>query len=125
MKTSIYSQHQQHTEWMSKLNFYKDEVAVMQRRIDEISAKNSGREIAIQLTHFHNQLSIQSNTIRDIMHRIAQDEKKLEAGISANPVAADHRKMDENIAEKQEVESFESNFNNLRHELNTFAAKWM
>ena len=125
MKTSIYNQHQQYTEWTSKLNFYKDEIALMQKRIDEISAKNSGRDIAIRLTHFHNQLSIQSNAIRDIMHKISQSEKRLEAGIAANPVASDHRKIEEDNLEKQEVEGFEVNFNNLRHELNVFAAKWM
>ena len=33
MKTSIYNQHDEHTEWLSKLSFYGDEIVIMQKRI--------------------------------------------------------------------------------------------
>lgn len=125
MKTSIYNQHHENTEWLSKLKFYKDEIAIMQKRIDEVSAKNTSRDLSVQLTHFHNQLSIQSNTIRDLQHQVMQGEKKLEAGIASNPVAADHRTAEDHNKEREMMEGFEKNFNQLRKDLNSVVGKWM
>ncbi|MCC6372316.1 MAG: hypothetical protein IT236_15035 [Bacteroidia bacterium] len=125
MKTSIYSQHQEHAEWMNKLAFYKDEIVVMQKRIDEVSAKNTSHDLSIKLTHFQNQLTIQSNNIRDLSHHINREEQKIQNNIESNPVAADHRKLEDHAEDRDKVLSFESNFNHLRKELNELLSKWM
>lgn len=125
MKTSIYSQHQEHTEWLNKLSFYKDEIAIMQKRIDELSSKNSAKDLAVKFSHFHNQLAIQSDNIRNISHHITREEKAIQHNIEQNPVAADHRKVEDHGTERDMVEAFEHNFNQLRKELNELLSKWM
>jgi hypothetical protein len=37
----------------------------------------------------------------------------------------DHREMPSHSAEKESMDAFEKNFNELRTEFKTFAAKWM
>ena len=125
MKTTIFSQHEEHTQWINKLNFYKDEIIIMQKRIDEVSSKNTAKEVAVKLTHFQNQLTIQSDNIRTTLHRITRKEKELQHNIEQNPVASDHRKVEDHSEERSIVEGFELNFNNLRKELNEVLSKWM
>lgn len=125
MKTTIYSQHQEHTIWLNKLSFYVDDMAIMQKRIEEIANKNTSKEVLAQIDHFQNQLLIQRKNIADIKHHIEKDEKELANNISKNETAVDHRKVEDHAGERADVKAFEDNFNQLRKELNHFAAQWM
>lgn len=125
MKTKFYQQHSEHTEWQNKLAFYKDEVKVMQNRLEEISGKNTATEIRKEIEHFQNQFIIQNDNIRSISHHILAEEKKLQAGITRNPIAVDHRKAEDHVAERNMVTAFENNFNQLRKEFNAFLSRRM
>ena len=125
MKTTIYSQHYEHTEWLNKLSFYVDEISVMQKRIEEIAKKNTAKEVKIKIEHFQNQFLIQKNNIDALKRHIKDDEKLLKDNIMKNETAVDHRKIEDHIAERQDIEVFETNFNALRKEFNLFLAEWM
>jgi len=125
MKTTIYSQHYEHTEWLNKLSFYVDEISVMQKRIEEIAQKNTAKEVKIKIEHFQNQLLIQRNNIDALKRHIKDDEKLLQVNVMKNETAVDHRKVEDHLAEREDVEGFENNFNNLRKEFNLFLAEWM
>ena len=125
MKTTIYNQHYEHTQWLNKLAFYKDEISVMQNRIDEIVKKNNSKEVQMQVEHFQNQLLIQQNNADNLKHQIKHDEKALTNEIKQNQTAIDHRKKEDHAKEREDVEIFETNFNKLRKEFNSFVAKWM
>ena len=123
MKTSIYTQHSEHTEWQNKLNFYKDEVKMMENRLLEISQKNTATEIRQEIEHFQNQFIIQIENISRISHHISAEEKQIQAEILKNPVASDHRRAEDHATERDMVTSFENNFNELRKEYNVFLSK--
>ena len=122
---SIYKQHEENTEWINKLNFYKDEIKIMNGRLEEISSKNSSKEALADLERFQNQLIIQRNNIDNISHEVKMNEEALIAEIKTNPTAIDHRKVENHGKEKDLVDSFEKNINNLRDDFNRFSAKWM
>jgi hypothetical protein len=124
-KESIYKQHEENTEWMSKLNFYKDEIEILKGRLEEITSKNNAQEVLSQVEHFQNQWIIQRNNIDEISHQVKANEASLLEEINSNPVAVDHRKVEYHAQEQELVNSFEKNFNDLRQEFNTFSAKWM
>lgn len=124
-KESIIELHHEHTEWINKLNFYKDDLIVFNNRLSEIAAKNSNKEILAEVEHFQNQFIIQNNNIDQIKHVINLDEDKIKKEINSNPIAVDHRKMEDHPKERDLVDTFEKNFNSLRTEFNKFAAKWM
>ncbi len=125
MKTTIYSQHQEHTVWLNKLSFYTDDMAIMQKRIEEIAKKNTAKEVQMQIEHFQNQLLVQANDMDEIKRNIKKDEKQLESNVLKNETAVDHRKVEDHYKEREDVKAFEDNFNKLRKDLNHFAAQWM
>jgi hypothetical protein len=124
-KENIYTQHAENTEWTNKLNFYKDEIKIMTGRLEEVAAKNSSKEVMAEVEHFQNQLIIQRNNIDEALHAVKMNEEKLQAEVKSNPVAVDHRKMEYHAQEKDMVESFEKNFNDIRGEFNAFVGKWL
>lgn len=124
-KEFIYKQHEENVEWSNKLYFYKDEIKILQHRLEEIAGKNNQKEVLALVEQFQNQLLIHRNTIDEIQHNITLSEDKLQEEIKREPVATDHRKMEYHQAEKEDLEIFEKVFNELREEFNRFAAKWM
>ncbi len=127
MKTGekLYTQHAEHTEWMNKLKFYADEIILMKGRLEEITSKNNQADVLANVEHFQNQFIIQKNNIDELSHTIKVDEGALEKEVNKNPVAVDHREMPSHAGEKEAIDAFEKNFNELRAEFKTFAAKWM
>lgn len=121
----IYTQHADHTEWLSKLKFYTDEISIIKGRLEEIATKNSHQDVLAQIEHFQNQLIVQKNNIDELAHTIKVDENSLEKEVNKNLVAVDHREMPSHSGEKDAIDAFEKNFNELRAEFKTFAAKWM
>ena len=121
----IYKQHEENTTWINKLDFYKDEIKILTGRLEEITTKNNQDDVLAQVEHFQNQWIIQRNNIDEIAHLVKANEATLLAEIKNNPVAVDHRKMEYHAQEKDLVEGFEKNFNEIRGEFNRFSAKWM
>jgi hypothetical protein len=121
----IYKQHEENTEWLNKLKFYKDEIKIIQHRLEEIAGKNNNKEILALVEQFQNQLIIHRNTIDEIQHNVIISEDKLHQEIERNPVATDHRKTEYHLAEKEELQTFEKVFSELREHFNRFASKWM
>lgn len=124
-KGKVFEQHAENKEFIGKLTFYKDEIQILQNRLDEVAAKNNQLECMKEVEHFQNQLIIQKNNIDEIKHKVVLDEDRLVKEIEKNEVAIDHRSIDFHAEEKEDVETFERVFNELRKEINLFFTKWM
>jgi hypothetical protein len=107
------------------MKFYTDEIKILKNRLGEIADKNNRKDVLANVEHFQNQLIIQKNTIDEISHIINLEEYAIQKEIIKNPVAIDHREMKSNKEVKNNVDTFEKNFNELRADFKTFAAKWM
>ena len=122
---SLMSLHIEHKEWLNKLSFYKDDLVVMQHRLNTIAQKNTSAEVMKGVEHFQNQVIIQNEQIDILHHEINEHEKSIEKSISDNPVGSDHRKMHDHSEHRDKIARFEVLFAELRKELMTFLSKWM
>ncbi len=120
MKTKIFDQHSEHNEWINKLQFYDLEMKIMQKRLDEAAAANPSKDELVKIEHFQNQIFIQGKHIADLIKHIKGEEKVLQENINHNAVASDHRLAEDHKEERDQVESFEKIFNELRKEFNGF-----
>jgi hypothetical protein len=121
----IYKQHEENVEWSNKLDFYKEEIKILQNRLEEVAEKNNNKDVLALVEQFQNQLIIHRNTNDEIQHKVTLSEDKLQEEINKNPVATDHRKVEYHQNEKEEIQIFEKVFSELREEFNRFVAKWM
>lgn len=121
----IFKQHEENVEWTSKLDFFKDEIKILQGRLEEIAGKNNQKDVLIMIEHFQNQLIIYRNTLDEIQHKINIAEDELQQEVKKNPVASDHRKTPYHQNEKEEILIFERVFKEFHDEFNRFASKWL
>jgi predicted nuclease with TOPRIM domain len=124
-KTFIYDQHQENQDWLKRLDFYKEEIAILRERLEEVTAKNNAPDFLKQVEHFQNQFIIQRNHIDELAHQVKADENHMVSEIKKNPIAVDHRKLENHDDEANDIGYFEKNFATLRAEFNQFLAKWM
>lgn len=124
-KEKVFAQHEENVEFLNKLAFYKEDLTILQNRLDEVASKNSSADCLMYVERFQNQIKIQHNNIDVLRHDVKQDENRIEAAVLENPVAVDHRSIPYHEKEKEGVDNFERNFNDLRGEMNEFFAKWM
>lgn len=124
-KSFIYDQHQENQDWLKRLDFYKEEIQILRERLEELTRKNTDAEFLKSVEHFQNQFLIQRNHIDELSHDIRLNEGKLVHEILQNPVAVDHRKMENHDTEADFMGYFEKNFATIRAEFNQMAAKWM
>jgi hypothetical protein len=121
----LYQLHEEHKQWLNNLNFYKDEIAIMQNRIAEIAAKNSSKEVLANVEHFQNQLIVQKEQMDILSHEIKLHEQSLEKEVNKNETAIDHRKFPSHPEEAEKIKTFDTMFDLLRKELNVFLSKNM
>ncbi len=121
----VYTQHEENKEWLSKLAFYKDEVKVMEHRIEEIASKNTSKDVLGKVEQFQNRLIINKNTMDILKHKINLSNDAIHSDINKNETAADHRSIKDHSELRDEMKLFELHFISFKSELNLFLVKWM
>jgi hypothetical protein len=117
--------HEEHVIWLNKMSFYKDELKVMNSRLEEIAAKNSSKEVLSQVEHFQNQFIVQNENIDVIKHSVNEHESFIQREITLAPTANQHQLFADSPQIREKVDTFEKNFNQLRQEYNKFLSKHM
>lgn len=125
MDQLIATLHNDHKEWISKLSFYKDDLAVFRNRLEEVARKNNAKGFSAELEHFQNQLILQQEQIDILKHAVNKHENEIERSVELNPVASDHRRLPDHDNLRADIKRFEELFASLRKELLAFLAVWM
>ncbi len=125
-KISITHINNAHTDWLRALDFYKQEIKILKKRLTDIAGKNSHHDVMVDIEHFENQFDIQAENI----HRLAHDLKsnvKMIASEARNSGAGyiDGMLLDKHNELGQRYETEEKTVNELRQSFNLFAAAWM
>jgi L-lactate utilization protein LutC len=119
----ITEEHQDHVKWTKDLEFYTEDLAFLRKQLEEVSSKNTATEVKQEVEKYQNQFIIQKNEIDILNHAINAEEELLVENVVDNPVAVDHRKVEDNVSLRDRVETFAKLFKEMKGEFNTFLAK--
>lgn len=124
MKRETYlDQHQHHKTWLNYLAFYKDEMQVLQRRLEEVASRNTDGEVLAMVEHFQNQLILQREQHDILRHDIKQYENQIEKLFENNPVLAENSRPKEEKELTDRVETYGRLFHEMKEELYHFVAR--
>lgn len=123
--TSVSHCGNDHQQWLKSIDFYDDDLDILEKKLVEIISKNNGQEVMASVEHFQNQFIVQRNNIDELRHSINEHAGKVASGVQA-PAGKGENVLDhEHDGLKEEFESFEKVISELRQEFNQFLAKWM
>ncbi|CAN5519047.1 hypothetical protein BH09BAC6_BH09BAC6_31970 [soil metagenome] len=112
-------------EYLRGLDFYLQELGFLQERLEEVAKGNTGAEASEGIEHFQNQLIIHRDYIEELRHLIHANNKRMEEQLQQTWVFVDEKTADEHQALNEQYLIEEKMFNEMRHEFNRFAAKWL
>ena len=111
--------------WAKGLEFYKDELELMTKRLLDISSKNTSVEASKGVEHFQNQFFIQQKNISDLRHQVNNYVKGLSNDAKNHSGHVDAIFITQGDGLRQRYEQLEQIMNDLRHEFNDYLSKWM
>ena len=117
--------HFDHQEWLNRLRFYKDEIVIFEKRLEDIVRRNTTMEVMAELEHFQNQYIREREVIDELRHDIKQHENFLEREVKERPTAVDHRLFEDHTELRDRMETFERLYAELKHELHRWLVKRM
>lgn len=123
VKKHVTELHAERKEWLNTLQFYKDDIISLRKRLEEVVAANSKTEVRAQVEHFQNQFVRHLEVNDELRHQINANEQAFVAEESKNPVATDHKSAPDHADLRDKVATYEKLFKELRDEFNTFVSK--
>lgn len=114
-----------HSDAIRGLEFYEQELVILQKRLEEIAKGNTGHEVSVEIEHFQNQLLIQNNNIDELKHKIRENLKNIEHQVQHSSGFVDQDYMNINADLYDQYLTLEKIINEIRQEFNRFASKWM
>lgn len=114
-----------HTIWAKGLEFYRDELEIMNKRLIEVSGKNTSEDAGKGVEHFQNQFFIQQKNISDLRHQVNGYIKGLSHDAKTHEGHVDAIFITQGDDLRKRYEQLEQIMNGLRHEFNEFLSKWM
>jgi predicted small metal-binding protein len=115
----------EHQEWLKSLDFYKEDIHILENRLTEISTKNTTFEARQGIEHFQNQFLVQRNNIDELRHKIKEHISTYGKKTELVEELVENEKLAEHENLKDEYLSFEKVIKDLRQEFNIYLAKWM
>lgn len=70
-------------ESIDMLDFYKDEIQSLEKRLQEVAARNTKLPILAQVEHFQNQLLVQRDNFTKLKHAIHRQKVNMKAYVTA------------------------------------------
>ena len=114
-----------HSDALRGLDFYKQEITILKKRLEEIAADNTGHEVAERVEYFQNQFLIQNNNIDELKHVIHENIQNIEDQIRQSGAFVKINTAAKNFDLYDQYIGLEKVINEIRHEFNRFASKWM
>lgn len=123
---SIPSLHLEYQLWIRELSFYKESIKILEKHLELLVSRNTGKAVRATIEHFQNQFILQKEVIDELKHRLSISEKQLAAFVyEMSGTGLDNIKMDNHTELRQEVIVFRKLFNELKEEFRRFEAEWM
>jgi hypothetical protein len=124
-KVHLSDLHFDHQRWLGQLGFYKQELAIFQKRLDEVAVRNNSPEFRQQLSHLQNQLIIQNEQVDIVKHDLKIHEEALAKEAAHNPHNIQHQLYAANTDERERIDIFFKLYEEMKHELLRFLATWL
>ncbi len=119
----IHELHAEHNEFLSVLAFAKDEIKTFKTRLNEVVTANNKQEVMAQVEHFENQFLRHNEVIDELKHEIHECEVRIAKLAEENNVATDHRKTDDHAELRNQMETFNKIYSELKTEFKKFLEK--
>lgn len=110
----------EHAQWLGGLDFYRDEIGVLEQRLQDFANGGMDSEAARKVEHFQNRLIVQRDNIDVLRHAIREHVSGFGHVVSQAGGGTAALSDEGHAPLKDGYESFEKAMNGLRQEFHRF-----
>ena len=117
--------HFEHKVWKSQMEFQKSELDFFVKRLSEVANRWTDKDVLKQVEHLQNVFKIQNNQLDELLHDIHVHEDELVDRTLENPVAIDHVHFEDHTKQREQIETQNKIFADLKAEYMDFLRESM
>lgn len=125
MKVSVSYLHHQSSDWTRELEFYKEELAVLTKRLEEVISRNTSKEVAAQVEHFQNKFIMIREQVDILKHDVKEQEHEVEKFAKERPDHISEKFYNANNELHERMKYMAKSVSDTRFEFNGFLSKVM
>jgi hypothetical protein len=122
---SIRSLHLEYRLWINELNFYKEEIKIFERQLEQLLNKNPVDEVCPRVEQFQNKFILQKEIIDHLKHDLNGSEKQLASFASElSGMGLESIRMDNHTKLRERMATFRKLYTEMKNEFRWFEADW-
>ncbi len=114
-----------HNDALRGIDFYAEELVILQERLQEIAAANTATPVLMEVDHFQDEFIIHNRKLSELRAAFKKNHHKMEEQLLELAGFADEATFVENEDLYESYVTEEKMVNELRHDFNRFASKWL
>jgi seryl-tRNA synthetase len=124
-KHSLHNLYDECNSHLRSLDFYKQELKYLQKRLADIVKRNTDSDILAQAEQFQNKFIITKDNLDELNHTIKSQFKTIEKLIKQKPSHVDEQTIGDSSKFSQSTHNAEKDFASLKLQFNKFLAKYL
>ncbi|MBK8886274.1 MAG: hypothetical protein IPN46_06835 [Saprospiraceae bacterium] len=117
--------HFEHTQWLSELKFWEDEIKSFSKRLGEVVVRYTSNEIRAKIEHFQNQFILHDEVIDLLKKDVKNHEKAIALQAEDNPVAINHVYFNDHTGLRDKMDTQRQIYRELKSTYYNFLSKSM
>ena len=116
--------HEELLGWHKEVDFYRDEIAIFEKNLGDVADNYTDKDFLKRVGHFESQFRLQRNALDEFRHEVGLQEKNLKAEVEANPVAYEHRLVNDHAELRGQYKLFVKLFGGMKDDFHKFLAQY-
>jgi len=117
--------HFEHENWNRELNFWEDELASFQNRLEELAVRWTDKSVLAQVELFQNQFLLEKEAINSIQDQIEMHETNMADHYEKNEDVLNKDLVEKHLKLRERMENERELFNDMKNKLFRFLTKYM
>lgn len=121
---SIRSLHLEYRLWINELNFYKEEIKIFERQLENLVIKNPHDGLCAKVEQFQNKFILQKEVIDHLKHDLNVSEKQLASFVQElSGIGLESIKMDNHTKLRERMATFRKLYTEMKNDFKCLEAK--
>ena len=117
--------HFEHENWNRELNFWEDELASFQNRLEELAVRWTDKSVLAQVELFQNQFLLEKEAINSIQDQIEMHETNMAGHYEKNEDVLNKDLVEKHLKLRERMENERELFTDMKNKLFRFLTKYM
>ncbi len=113
------------SSWLRGIDFYQDEINIMNKRLKDVANRNSAIEAKKQVEQFQNQFEVHGEQLKKLKHSLNNHGTNIESDLISHHGQLERNTISQHDNMRDEYVNTEKLFNEMRHDFNRFLSKYM